>query len=308
MKGKIFALLALAIAVDAAVLRYTRSAPPSDLRDAVAEGAPEFNTDVRTFDTESGNIPAPKLAPADNKAFSGAQKAPAATIVPEWFSVSRLSFTMLEKTEGGGFAAVMRSGLIRTTELSVFTAGYGKASAVFTEYSLNPMGAPKNKADVPLITAAQRKEAAAILREVQKNKPVEGAMQETLSGLLSFLETTYAVPKDRAAACPQGFDRLLTCQAAPAPGDNAIVSKMFETISVCGKGKKASLGLSAEGSTEQAPVHNIIVRAGGVEYQVKEPKFNFIVSAGAAPGHPRRGTLQMFLDKDPVEAGFNCGK
>lgn len=111
-----------------------------------------------------------------------------------------------------------------------------------------------------------------------------------------------------AGACAPGYERILSCLAAAKPGDNAIVSAMFEGITVCGRGKQVSLALSAEGRTELAAVDKIVVRAGAVEYQVNEPRFNFIVGSGMAPGVARHATLQLFLGTEPAEAGFSCKK
>jgi len=110
-------------------------------------------------------------------------------VTPAWFDASRLSFVMLEKPETGGFTAVLRSGGFSKMELGVFVDAGGDPQVVFIEYaSVNPMGAPKHKVDATLQTTDSRKEVSAVLREVQKRRPVSGEKLLALNGLLSFLE------------------------------------------------------------------------------------------------------------------------
>lgn len=124
-------------------------------------------------------------------------------VVPVWFDASRLSFVMLEKPEIGGFIAVLRSGGFSKMEMDVFVDANGNAQAIFIEYApVNPMGAPKHKTDVTLQTAESRKEISAVLREIQKRKPVSGEKLLAFSSLLSFLEAPAGQfpPRSGAAA------------------------------------------------------------------------------------------------------------
>lgn len=111
-----------------------------------------------------------------------------ASVVPAWFSASKLSFVMLRKDQTGGFTAILRGGFFSITELCVFVEASGNTTGVFTEYSSNPMAAPKHKTEVTLNTAAARREVAAILREAHRVNPAQGNMFTVLKNLLSFLE------------------------------------------------------------------------------------------------------------------------
>lgn len=233
----------------------------------------------------------------------------AASIVPVWFDISRLSFVLVLNNDEG-FSAILRSGgfLTTTKEMLVFIPYDGKAIVIFTDYSTNPMAAPKNKAEVYINNTTSRKETAAILRQVRKNKPVNSGMAAALDGLLGILDSGSHQKSTSASYCAAGFENMLTCFSDPKPGDNAIVAGIAEAINVCVKGKSVTLALSAEGETQEARVDKVVPRAGGVEYTVNEPKFNFIVTSGTAPGVPRRATLQLFLGAVPVESSYRCVK
>ena len=130
------------------------------------------------FATEGAGVPA----------VNGPREIRPASIVPPWFRVSGLSFVMIRKGGGGDFVAILRSGVFSTLEMGIYTSGQATASVDFTEYASNPMAAPKNKAEAGLDTAAKRREVAAILREAQKYKPLQGAQLATLAELISLLE------------------------------------------------------------------------------------------------------------------------
>lgn len=250
-----------------------------------------------------------QLSDASSEVVVKEERGSAASVLPAWFNASKLAFVMLRKTGAGEFTAILRSGMFSTTEMAIFGESSGRVTVDFTEYASNPMAAPKNKAEVELVTAAARKEIVSILLEVQRRKPVQGEMLAVLNELVSFLGTPvgYKAAAPGAGGCAPGYERLLFCETDPRPGDNAIVSKMFDSIGVCAKGSKVMLELSAEGEVQRVPAA-VEPRAGGVSYKVKEPKFNFIVNGGMAPGVPRRGTLQMFLGEEALESGFRCGK
>lgn len=72
MKSKTIALSVLVVAAGVVSSVWLRKAPPADLRDAVASGAPEFNTDVKNFWNESSGFQVPK--PGAAKAVESFEK------------------------------------------------------------------------------------------------------------------------------------------------------------------------------------------------------------------------------------------
>ena len=64
----------------------------------------------------------------------------------------------------------------------------GDSLAIFTKYSLNPMGTPK-KEEIPLTTEASRRAVADILSETQASEPVSGDDKDALDAILAVLQT-----------------------------------------------------------------------------------------------------------------------
>ena len=140
-----------------------------------------------------------------------------AAVTPVWFDASRLSFVLLEKPETGGFTAVLRSGGFSKMELGVFVDAGGNPQVIFIEYaSVNPMGAPKHKVDATLQTTDSRKEISAVLREVQKRKPVGGDKLLALNDLLSFLEARAGQFPHRSGTATTA-EKTKSASAAPVP-------------------------------------------------------------------------------------------
>lgn len=101
--------------------------------------------------------------------------------------------------------------------MGVFVAAGGNPQVVFIEYaSVNPMGAPKHKTDATLRTADSRKEISAVLREVQKRKPVGGEKLLALNSLLSFLEAQAGQFPHRSGAATIA-EKTKSASLVPAP-------------------------------------------------------------------------------------------
>ncbi|MBI5883677.1 MAG: hypothetical protein HZB91_11305 [Elusimicrobia bacterium] len=114
-------------------------------------------------------------------------------IVPSWFDASGLSFAFVKKANDGLLMAILRRGRY---ELSVFLDEKGSGQAIFTKYSLNPMGTPK-KEEIPLTTGASRRAVAEILRATQAAEPVSGAEKSVLDAILAMLDGSLAILEPR---------------------------------------------------------------------------------------------------------------
>ena len=128
--------------------------------------------------------------------------------------------------------------------------------------------------------------------------------------LSALASVSVAHASNDLAKCPKGFSAHYKCTSTPTAGDNAIVSKMFDAISICTKGNDTAIAMKADGHIEFATVDRISRRAGGVTFAVLEGNDTLMLfSVGFGnPNYSSRATLTMSLDKKPVSSSYVCNR
>ena len=174
MKTKTAALFFLAAM--AGISAFTRTkAPPSDLRDAVAE---DFNTAIPAFENGDGNLPVPKPVTTEEKAAKPAAAAPAG----EWTIIIFMNY----KNDLGSFGADMLADLTKIgatadvnvlVETAMFSRGINSDARIYYAEKgnlrlLEALG-PRNMGDW--------KELVKFVRWAKQNYPAKHYMLDIMS-------------------------------------------------------------------------------------------------------------------------------
>jgi hypothetical protein len=111
---------------------------------------------------------------------------------------------------------------------------------------------------------------------------------------------------DKAAECHTGWERVNSCFPKKEAGDDEMVAKLYDAISICYRDGKSALALRAADNTQMISAKREI-RAGGITFTISEPRIVLSRSAGMGPGRgDKRASLYLKNGRKLLRAGYTC--